>query len=187
LHVLSPPPAFALSQDQTLQFDSFRSAEKISPRLKNNVLARNPNHKCSACYLVFKEHDPLPPDTPPGGPRRFSSLADQLRIVKSLRESWNLYPQCTALAFRFRQIKEPGESFRSIHPGPSFANEPQLFLSLPIHQYNTSRSIVKTFFHYFAAHPPSTIQPSDLPTFLPQGPPGGARALTRAPLTPIPG
>jgi len=48
--------------------------------------------------------------------------------------------------YRFRQIKDPGESIRSIHPGPSIANEPQLFPSSATYQYTTSRSNVKSFF-----------------------------------------
>ena len=65
LHVLSTPPAFVLSQDQTLQFDILQPA-RIGPA----VLAKNKNKKLQRpvclCYSVFKDRGDPGCNTRPG-------------------------------------------------------------------------------------------------------------------------
>ena len=70
LHVLSTPPAFVLSQDQTLQFDILNrfpgSLYKRAHNSKNyenssNDLTKEANLGpfAGCCYSVFKDHHPL--------------------------------------------------------------------------------------------------------------------------------
>jgi hypothetical protein len=57
LHVLSPPPAFVLSQDQTLRKIRIRSVVGRSPDSLFSVLLELTFHPfyITSCYLVFKD------------------------------------------------------------------------------------------------------------------------------------
>ena len=90
LHVLSTPPAFVLSQDQTLQFN-FKTGKSDSSLKQLTFLLQNPQC-CFVYYLVFKD--------------QAASFS-----LRQTRQSTRTVPTCQLKSFK---VFSEGRSNRSI-------------------------------------------------------------------------
>ena len=91
LHVLGTPPAFVLSQDQTLQLNSIGASAPGLTSLRTSLKAlRYPQSASWTCYPVFKDRAPAAPlrtTNCPAPPRDGGALPTAVRAFVSRASS----------------------------------------------------------------------------------------------------